>query len=111
MMPEPMSEERPAAPLVHEYEFAGGSYHQQWRCTRCGIRRGIKFTRGRQSVCTPSGPPEPTYDDLLAEVRRLRETADVLWDTMNRDTKPYAALNLQERGLPQIEDDWIPKNP
>lgn len=47
-------------------------------------------------------------DELIAEVRRLRKTADVLWNTMNRDTKPCAAENLADLGLPQVEDGWLP---
>lgn len=36
---------------------------------------------------------------LLAEVRRLRQTADILWDTLSRDQKPYADQSLRDAGL------------
>ena len=60
----------------------------------------------------PQGTPQLVLSyrrdvlDLVAEVRRLRSTVDVLWATMNRDIKALADDALEDAGLPPVEGGY-----
>jgi len=41
--------------------------------------------------------------ELIAEIRRVRKTVDILWYTLNRDQKPIADDALADAGLPEVE--------
>jgi hypothetical protein len=51
-------------------------------------------------------PNETDVLHLVAEVRRLRSTVDILWSTMNRDIKALADDALEAAGLPSVEGGY-----